>query len=141
VGNGAAVYRWNESNDLIGIQIGTDIYIWSSGALSVNSICKGGVYGVAADNAFTNLTAAGGTITAGTFEGNVGFVGEAGFQAVYRLYSNVALQGGYQLLWIDGLALASNQALASAGVALSPGTDVDGGLFYHGATVGIVFTF
>ena len=41
--------------------------------------------------------------------GQVAFVGEIGLTGVYRLSDRLLLRGGYQLMWIDGVALAPSQ--------------------------------
>lgn len=67
----------------------------------------------------------------------VAFVGELNLTAIYRLNDNWNLRGGYNLIWVDGLALAPNQldfgATEDSGRRLSS----NGGLFLHGVSCGI----
>ena len=138
---GTGLYQWRESNDLIGAQLGTDFNLCDSGPWFLNSVCKAGVYGIAADNHYVNVTAGGATITDQGSTGSVAFVGEIDFYALYQISQNVAVHGGYQLLWIDGVALASDQAIRSSGGVLGTGIEADGSLFYNGVLVGIDFVW
>jgi hypothetical protein len=136
-----AQYAWADDNHLFGGQIGTDLALWNSGPFRFNSVFKGGLYGVESDNAFTNVTIAHATIRNGASDSDVAFVGEIDLLGTYSICRNVALRGGYQLLWIDGVALASDQASAT-----NPGNggaviDTNGQLFYQGATVALEFTW
>jgi hypothetical protein len=49
--------------------------------------------------------------------------------------------GGYQLLWLDGVALASQQPSVNPPPVLGPATSVatTGDLFYNGAFVGLEY--
>jgi hypothetical protein len=136
-----ATYAWSDDNHLFGGQIGTDLALWNSGPFRFNSIFKGGLYGVESDNAFTNQTIFSTTVRNGATDSDVAFVGEIDLMGTYSICRNVALRGGYQLLWIDGVALASDNAAAT-----NPGNggaviDTNGQLFYHGATVAMEFTW
>ena len=51
------------------------------------------------------------------------------------------MQAGYQLLWIDGIAIATDQAVNATANASGAGIDTNGSLFYHGATMALVFTW
>ena len=65
------------------------------------------------------------------------FVGELDFTLGYRLTQHVVLRSGYQLLWLDRVALAGDAASRSL---LNPSLlrDIDyNDLFYQGATTGI----
>jgi hypothetical protein len=61
-------------------------------------------------------------------------MGDIAFLGRYRLNNNVSLNSGYQLLWFDGVALASEQIFATNAVTGS-GIDTDGFVFYHGALI------
>ena len=68
----------------------------------------------------------------------VAFIGDTNLSALYRLTEVWNLRAGYNLIWIEGLALAPDQldfdfASATGGSQLHSG----GGLFLHGVNVGI----
>ena len=141
VGLQVAQYAWSDDNHLYGGQLGTDLTWWNSGPFRINSVFKGGLYGVESDNAFTNRTILGTTVHNGANASDVAFVGEIDLMGTYSICRHVAVRGGYQLLWIDGIALANNVASET-----NPGNggaviDTNGDLFYHGATVAMEFTW
>ncbi len=69
--------------------------------------------------------------------GAVAFVGDINTTLVYRLTDVWGIRAGYNLIWIDGLALAPNQFDFSvdenSGTRLVSG----GGIFMHGASLGL----
>ena len=96
---------------------------------------------MAAKNNYLNVPTAGPNVTGTTTSGDVGFVGEIDLFGTYPICNHVALQGGYQLLWIDGIALATDQAVNATATGSGTGIDTNGSLFYHGATMALVFTW
>lgn len=68
--------------------------------------------------------------------GQVAFVGEASANVRMPLTSRLEVRTGYNLLWVEGLALASDQ-LVLADVPVR-GTTTSGGGLFHGASVGLV---
>lgn len=72
-------------------------------------------------------------------DGHVSFHSEMKLGASWQVGRHLALRGGWQLLWIEGVALAPEQlattALGDSRVEGSPAAadvDTDGGAFYHG---------
>ena len=70
--------------------------------------------------------------------GRVAFVGDINISGLYRLTEIWNLRAGYNLIWIEGLALAPDQldfdfASATGGTRLHDG----GGIFLHGVNVGV----
>lgn len=66
------------------------------------------------------------------------FVGEFNLSGLYRLNDVWSLRAGYSVLWVEGVALATDQldfnfATAPSGDQL----DRSGGLFFHGANLGL----
>jgi hypothetical protein len=133
---------WNTDNHLWGTQVGADLQLWRlGGPLSVNGIFKAGVYGNNSDNDFT-FDVLGTPIVEGTADDNrVAFVGEIGVTTAYQLTEHFALRGGYQLLWIDQVTLASNQAQVMLDTLDVNAINASGDVFYHGALVGGEFTW
>ena len=67
---------------------------------------------------------------------------ELGLRAVLNLTNSLAVTGGYQALWLDGLALAPEQVPVTSVIA--PGTaglNTNGDLLFHGFTAGIQWTY
>jgi hypothetical protein len=66
------------------------------------------------------------------------FVGEIDLSGFYRLTDNWSVKAGYNVMWIEGLALAADQL--DFNFATSPSGNLlnaNGGLFLHGANVGL----
>jgi len=66
-------------------------------------------------------------------------VGELGLNAVYQVNEHFSLMAGYQLAWIEGVALASEQIAVSDPFAGIGGIDITGSPFYHGFTAAAEF--
>jgi hypothetical protein len=75
----------------------------------------------------------------GTLATDVALVGEIGIGAAYEVARHISLLGGYRWLWVDGVALASDQAAVNPPPLIGPaaGVDTSGDLFYNGAFVGL----
>lgn len=67
-------------------------------------------------------------------DNNTALLGEIGLFGVYQLTDAIAIRAGYQLMWLDGVALASEQVQTTN---FATGTDVQGDVFFHGALIGV----
>jgi hypothetical protein len=135
-------------NHMYGFQLGADFDIVRRGRetcrtsltspFSLVGFIKGGIYYDSADqhsnfdepDSSTALNAADKRNTSA-------FLGEVGLQGTYQLTQRITLRGGYQVMWLDGVALAAQQInhtdLASGTASLvTRGTPL-----YHGATAGL----
>ena len=138
-----AVGDYNYINHLYGGQLGAD---WSltnvCNPLQLNVASKAGIYGNAADGGITEII---GGSPVGSFAGQdttAAFLGELDFSASYALTSHIAIRGGYQLLWLTDLALATDAASRSLlNPSLLRTVSSDGHLFYQGATVSVDFAW
>src|SRR5690606_38847911 len=129
-------------NDLFGAQIGTDLAICLTPRLRVAAEVEAGLYGMRALNTTVvsgpNLT----TLVERIKDEDVAFVSEAGVTALYRATPRLTFRGGYQLLFLDGVALATeNFNTASPFVLRETFVDTDGDVFYHGVTGGLEWTW
>ena len=90
--------------------------------MTLTSTVKAGVYGNAADNDFTLVVSNGHAVRRRRRRGATSRSSARSTSArACRSTRHVSLYGGYQLLWIDGVALASNEA-AVATVTLNDDT-------------------
>jgi len=64
------------------------------------------------------------------------FLGEAVVYAVYQVSKHLSAKVGYQFMWLETVALAPDQYAAPPGEV-----DRHGGVFAHGASVGLEFTY
>ena len=137
-----ADYRYN--NHLYGAQIGADCALTNRcSRLQINAVGKAGLYGNVSDGGVYEFQPV--TNPVGKFTGDdntTAFIGELDFSATYWVTGHIALRGGYQLLWLDNVALAADAASRSmTNPSLLRNVDNDGHLFYNGATAGIDFVW
>ncbi len=138
------------SNDLFGGQLGARARLWRSSRLSLTTDFKGGIYGNGAHqrSSITTQDPFLGTVqsTANDFNDTVAFVGEWTLQSNYKLTDRWSVNLGYQLLWIDGVALGTEQLAASnyelVGVG-GPGDGIDSHdhVFYQGILLGLDYSW
>ena len=73
------------------------------------------------------------------------FVGEAGLQCKYHLFDNVALKFAYEMLWLQGVALAPGQIqetyTSSPATVSARAVNCSAGALFYGATVGVDYEF
>jgi hypothetical protein len=133
-------YDWDEENMLYGGQLGGLLNLWRlDGPFSLNCGFEAGVYNNSASNSFNLLPTTGGSFPGGALGRQTAFVGEIDVTAVYQLTRHIALQGGYRMLWADGLALATDQAAVATANGTQNGLTTTGNVFYNGATADIEF--
>jgi len=133
---------WDTDNRLYGAQLGTDLKLWRlTGPLTMNGIFKAGLYGNDADNRFKYDILNIPIVEEHASDSPAAFVGEIGFTGAYQLTQHVALRGGYQLLWVNEVALASDQAQRTLNTLDADTIDASGNVFYHGALVGGEFVW
>ena len=132
-------FRLDTDNNLYGGQIGADADLFSNGGpLTANAWIKAGVYGNDADSSFS-LTTPGPDFANSASNGQTAFVGDVAITGSYALNDWLALRTGYQLLWIEGVAIASDQI--TVGNLVSGSIDSEGEAFYHGALVSLDATW
>ncbi|WP_428303742.1 BBP7 family outer membrane beta-barrel protein [Lacipirellula sp.] len=133
-------YEYN--NRLYGAQIGANYSLARPTARWIASAeTKVGMYGNVADGGIFEYQ--GNNFIGGFADGHTttAFVGEIDLTLGYRLTKHIVVRGGYQMLWMDNVALAGNAASRSL---LNPSLlrDIDfNSLFYQGAMTGVDFTW
>ena len=128
----AANFHFDTDNILWGYQIGADVGLVNIlDRIQIVGVVKGGIYGNQAD--WARVSNVGGVISdfgnefttfASTLETEV--------TGTVRLSDHCALRGGYQMLWINGLALAMENLVAPNSADL---------LLMHGAFAGLEMRF
>jgi hypothetical protein len=139
---------WNgtTSNNLFGIQIGADGKIFERGRFSIGGLVKAGIF----DNNASQTTAVSVIFkqvrTASASTNHASFVGETGLQCKYQVTKGLVLKAGYEVIWLQGVALAPGQVQETeidthiiAAQAL--GINCNSGMIYHGATAGLEYSF
>jgi hypothetical protein len=136
-------------NDLYGVQAGLEAVLYGDcdKPLRIEGSTKLGIYGNRAWNRATIATY--GAMLPEQFDGadfgsaatnHTAFVGELRCDAVYQITCRLAARIGYQLTWVDGVALASNQMSRlypyyendAAAIRHESSVDPRGMAFYHG---------
>jgi len=133
-------------NNMVGAQIGADLWMCVLPGLRVGGEIKGGVFGnrVAVENTVTVNTGAN-PVVEDLSTNDVSFIAQADVMATYRLNYNWTLRGGYQFLFVEGVALATENFNPSTPIVLDPAStragllNDDGNVFYHGWSIGAEF--
>lgn len=134
--------NWDTNNDLYGAQIGADLKLWRiGGPLSINGIFKAGIFGNSADNSFAYDVLGTPIDTGSASDSTAAFVGEMGITGAYQVTQHFAIRGGYQVMWVSEVALASDQATLMLQSGDMDVINSSGDVFYHGALVGGEFTW
>ncbi|HID78168.1 MAG TPA: hypothetical protein EYP56_19515 [Planctomycetaceae bacterium] len=126
--------NFDVDNHLHGAQIGAEAVVWDRGGpLTVEVASTVGIYG----NRVNRSAFASGDLGNRGF-GDAGehtaFVGEIAIKGNFYITQNLAAVAGFELLWLDGVALAPIQELAPMEAT---GTIVYGTAFYHGVFMGL----
>jgi hypothetical protein len=124
----------NTRNRLYGFQIGGETYLWGNGRFCLEGFVIGGIYGNAAaqGSTLTESTGPPTVFTRSDQQGQTAFVGETGLAAKYHYNDWLALRADYRVLFVEGVALATDQVpFAFSGV------DSSGGTLYHGLFLGL----
>jgi hypothetical protein len=134
-----ALYSESADNRMHGLQFGANANVWNNGnRFRLDSWIKAGIYYDLIRHRSQIEFPPGSPIftPVNQRDNNTAFLGEIGLVGVYQLTDAIAIRGGYQLLWLDGAALASEQVRTS-NVLTGTGAYVHGDVFFHGALVGV----
>ena len=132
--DGDPTFDVNVDNHLYGGQIGLNVAFINTCNCSIEGVVKAGVYGNSSDLAMTTPTFVGGLLTTHT-----AVQGEVGLTAIFQLTDHLSARLGYQAMWLDGVAIASDQVEYVDTSNAKP--YMGGTLFYHGATAGFEYAF
>lgn len=134
-------FSFGTANHLYGFQMGAEASLFERGPLQIEGFLKAGIYG---NHIVANLAAQGTYLDMdgrGTID-RTSFLGDLGLIAKYRLGRHWSVYGGYQAMWVDGVALAAD-SVAAIQVEGEGADDTlqNGGAFYHGALAGVEFAW
>jgi len=131
-------YETQTRNRLYGGQLGGKAVLWDRGGpWTIDSVGKAGIYSnLAAQDSTVPMGVV--TVPASGKATSTSFVGEIAMTASCCLTEQLSLRGGYRLLWIDGVALATDQVAASD-FFTNTGINASGDAFYHGAFLGLEY--
>jgi hypothetical protein len=139
---------WNgrTTNNLFGFQIGADGKIFERGRFSIDGLLKAGIFDNNAEQT-TAVSVIAKQVRSGSASTNhAAFAGETGLQCKYQVTKRLLLRAGYEAIWLEGVALAPGQIQVTY-ITLLPmsaqalGVNCNSGVFYHGATAGLEYSF
>jgi hypothetical protein len=137
-GSGSDDYRVHSENNLFGAQLGGryracyNTFFWEFTG-------KAGVFGNDA-NQSQFLTADGSSTVLRNFTGAAGsaaFVGDMNISAGFQLTDIWAFRCGYNMIWIDQVALAADNLDFNLSPTAGSGIDKRGDVFLHGINIGL----
>jgi hypothetical protein len=98
-------------------------------------VIKAGVYGNHSDLALTINP-----LNFGDKTSHTAFQGEIGLMAIFQVTDCLSARLGYQAMWLDGIAIASDQ-VENVNPRIDTKPYMGGTLLYHGATAGFEYAF
>jgi hypothetical protein len=134
IGGGAETIGVDTNNHLWGGQIGLDALLVQRGNWRLEGYAKAGVFSNSVDNVMTTAGVGGAVPTFTIADNRTAFVGDLALTGVYQWSDHWSFRGGYQLLWVDGVGLATDQ-FGAANIATGTGTIDYSTAFYHGFTI------
>ncbi len=130
-------------NNLYGFQVGADGPLFQEAdRWRITGFVKGGIFLNNADQA-TSLSDPGGlgSRAVNNNEISAAFFGEAGVIGYLQITKHLAASGGYQVMFVNGVAQPVNQLSGTNLANSTAAVDASAGLFYHGATAGLELTW
>jgi hypothetical protein len=136
-------------NNLYGVQIGANARLLERGRFSIDGVLKAGVYDNHAEEA-TSVRMERIQFADSDTTDHFAFLGEIGLQCKYQVTPRLSFTAGYEAMWLEGVALAPGQIAQtycySDGIPQNTyvqamGLNCNSGVFYHGATVGLTYSF
>jgi hypothetical protein len=129
---------FNTDNHLYGGQLGADVHLLGDGCLCLDGVMKAGIFANTADGVAEFDQQGSSQLLAADRRTQVAFVGECDLTLAYRWNCHTTIRSGYQVMWVEGAATASDQIGA---VDLNTGTGINtvGGVFYQGAMISLDF--
>jgi hypothetical protein len=137
--DGTGFYDVNAYNNLFGVQAGARVQ-QSCGNWSYDITGKAGVYGnaISSSQLVVDVDPSSPLRAVSNTGAQVAFLGELGFNGNYQFSPNWFIRGGYQVFWVDGVALAPNQLDFTDTTGSGTHLNKNGSLFMQGAHAGLM---
>ena len=136
-GGGSLDYLDTTRNDLYGLQIGTDLHLCVSPRFKLGAEVEAGVYVNRATADTVAVTDTPTVLLESESDTDVAFAGEASLIGLFNVTPRFNIRGGYQVLYLEGVALAAENFNTQSPFSSRPSfIDNNGNVFYHGATLG-----
>ncbi len=128
-------------NALYGFQFGGSSSVWLGRWMRLDSSLKAGVYyNHVSITASAEDPGGGGTLSLGQSHCNTAFMGEASLVGTIPIKDCASLRVGYQLIYLDGVALAPNQG-DDFDLSTGNGSADWSHILYHGLNVGLEIVY
>ena len=151
VDGGFLNYDVETQNDMTGFQLGGDLFVCVSPRFKLGAEVEAGMFGNDADyqgvvntREVTNGVAVDANpINESDDQTDVSILAEASAIALFRVTPRFTLRGGYTVMYMDGVALATENFNANSSPFSATGRPVsinnNGEAFYHGANLGFTW--
>jgi hypothetical protein len=137
-------------NNLYGLQIGAEARLLERGRFSIGGVLKAGIFDNRVDET-TLVRMERIQFPESASTDYLAFLGELGVQCKYQATPRLSLKVGYEVMWLQGVALAPGQipeTYSSYG-GLNPldthvqavGVNCSSGVLYHGGAAGLEYKF
>ena len=136
-------------NNLYGFQIGMDAKLLERDRFSIDGVLKAGIFDNHVDEA-TSVRMDRIQFGESDSTDHPAFLGQIGLQGKYQVTPRLLLKAGYEAIWLEGVALAPGQIAETychGGThpldtyVQALGVNCSSGVFYHGATAGLEYSF
>jgi hypothetical protein len=134
--SGSVNQVYHTSNNLFGFQTGGDWKHSFGNGFGIELGSKVGVYGAHTEMDGTATVPGLGALPTSAASSRASFVGEFGLIGTYNLTTYLKFRAGYQVMWVEGIALAPDQ-VNPANFLGSASVNNRGGVFLHGAVAGL----
>jgi len=145
-GNYPPFWTTSTRNNLYGVQIGVDGKLLELGRFSLDGLIKIGLFDDNAEQS-TGVSLKKQLFPSQATTNHVAFVSAASLQVKYQLINGLALKVGYEVLWLDGVALAPGQINETHTAPTNPpnvralGVNFGSNILFQGATLGLEYSF
>lgn len=139
-GGNMAGTGFSTTNNLYGLQLGVDgVFYRTMSGLTFDGFVKAGIYANRAKSSAYAYPVGGPISTANDNADEFALVGETGLFASYPINCVWSIRGGYQVMWLSGIAVAGDQITQTTFFSGPSGTSTDseGDAFYHGFNAGL----
>lgn len=132
---------YSGDNTLYGFQFGSNGMLLNMGRIQLDGFAKAGIFYNDVDSRFLAQSAAFGQFLAEDETNQAAFIGELGLNLTFRVTSHIALRGGYQVLWLSGIATAPEQIASTSTDTGTTTANATSSMFLHGANAGFEITW
>jgi hypothetical protein len=133
--NNVLYYENNVDNHLYGGQIGMNFAFVNTCRCSIEGVMKAGIYGNNCDITAKVID----QTRLGDRTDHTAATAEIGLTGIFQVTERLSARLGYQVMWLDGIAIAGDQVENLN--RTNPKPFMGGTLLYHGASAGFEFVF